>query len=785
MANAPQPTLRLDEAGEPRRLGPQPRLRRWRARLTALFWFILIVLVLGPFIREHPYQTVAGQIAQTTYLAPRNFEVIDREAMRQAVQQFRETQVWIRDTKAEESAQQKLRIFFDELSKQDDQLRHNIEAAEGFVGTMRERHEIATNVGMVQAFLGAPMPLGAIQRELRLTLNDVLFNRYIVTNINQYQAQHGAGTIRLMSGDTEQKNLPKPNAVINWPDHARSEIGIQIDTRFPAETDRALRQASVDLLMSILQPNIVYDAAATRRVNATALAAIKAETKTRKFNRDETIVEQGQKITEIQAEALSLLEDQRHEMMARKLFGLTLMAAIFFGAIAVYLKRFRRDTTLDASTITLHVLPPLVALIVGQLLLVWHGSQPAYVITWFPAALVGMLTSLLITPQVAFVLILSTACLFGFAAGRDLQGLDLQFMILTLFGGFTAVLTSRNIRTRLDILRVGIKVGIVNMVALTMMALANPDWLSSDTGKGALGLYQWLLLSGFLNGIACAMATLFLLLVFEWAFGIVTDLRLLELTGMKHPLIRQLETKAPGTYEHTMNVVKLAEAASEAIGANTLLVRAGTYFHDIGKMVKPKYFSENQVTLDDKKAHARLSPYMSVLIIKNHVKEGQELAREFGLPQKIIDFIPQHHGTGLIRYFHQQALNRYENSEAVDPVREEDFRYPGPKPQSIETALVLLADSVDAISHSRFIGGQVNESELRRTVQYAISEKFNDGQFDECNLTMSHLYRIREALVAALMARYHFRVSYPTPPRPTRDASAAAAQISVTGPSGS
>lgn len=274
-----------------------------------------------------------------------------------------------------------------------------------------------------------------------------------------------------------------------------------------------------------------------------------------------------------------------------------------------------------------------------------------------------------------------------------------------------------------------------------------------------------------------------LLASFERLFGIVTDLRLLELTGLKHPLLRRLEREAPGTYQHVLNVTKLAEAAAEAIGANYLLVRAGAYFHDVGKVIKPKYYSENQVNLDDKKAHSKLSPYMSVLIIKNHVKEGVEMARKASLPQKIIDFIPQHHGTGLIRYFYGEALRRYEESETMDPVHEEDFRYPGPKPQSIESAIVLLADSVEAIAASKFTGGQVNANEIRKTVQEAISEKFNDGQFDECELTMRQLYEIREAFARTLMARYHFRVAYPAlPKRETTPAPVLPGSISVAGP---
>ncbi|MEN6625921.1 MAG: HDIG domain-containing metalloprotein [Candidatus Sumerlaeia bacterium] len=784
MANAPQPTLRLDEAGEVRRLGPQPLLRRWRARLTTIAWFLLIVFILSPFFREKPYPTTPGEIARANIVALKSVDIVDEEATKAALDDLDQHQkrIWQRDVKVEDRILQNLRLFFDTLGAQSGQM-ETIDDYNRLLKTLIDTHNISTNITTIQAFLAAPsttgMTLSAIRRELTLIVEDMLFNHAIVSNLNGYQAQTGAGSLVLVMNAEDQKQVPKPDQVLGWretgnPQDAERYLKNKLATTFPGEDRAGLRQASDELLMSILEPNIVYSDELTRQRYAVQREELVLHPKVKRFNKGDEVAAQGQPITKLQADALKVLEPQRYQLMARKLLGLSLMAAVFFAAIAVYLKRFRRELTLDASTITLHVLPPVVALVIGQLLLISHNDWLVRI--WFPSALVGMLSSLLITPQVAFVLVLTTACLFGVAAS-----LDLQFIIMALFGGFTAVLASRDIRSRIDILRVGIKVGLVNMVAMTIMALANPNWLATD---GNMSMFM-VLLSVFLNGLGCALATLILLLVFEWAFGIVTDLRLLELTGMKHPLIRQLEMKAPGTYQHTLNVAKLAEAAADAIGANTLLVRAGTYFHDVGKMVKPKYFSENQVTLDDKKAHARLSPYMSVLIIKNHVKEGMELARSFGVPQKILDFIPQHHGTGLIRYFYQEAIRRYENSETVDPVREEDFRYPGPKPQSIEAAIVLLADSVEAISASRFIGGQVNESELRRTVQLAIGEKFNDGQFDECNLTMSHLYRIREALVAALMARYHFRIAYPTPPpKSSGPGGPGPAPIPVAGPGG-
>jgi len=182
-------------------------------------------------------------------------------------------------------------------------------------------------------------------------------------------------------------------------------------------------------------------------------------------------------------------------------------------------------------------------------------------------------------------------------------------------------------------------------------------------------------------------------------------------------------------------------------------------------MIKPKYFSENQVTLDDKKAHARLSPYMSVLIIKNHVKEGVELARRFKLPQKVVDFIPQHHGSGLIRYFTPKPASATPKAAPSMSRARRISATPAPKPQAIETAIVLLSDSVEAIAASKFTGGQVSEGELRRMVQMTISEKFNDGQFDECDLTLRHLHLIREAFVKTLMARYPLPDQLPGPAR--------------------
>jgi len=268
---------------------------------------------------------------------------------------------------------------------------------------------------------------------------------------------------------------------------------------------------------------------------------------------------------------------------------------------------------------------------------------------------------------------------------------------------------------------------------------------------------------GTINAALCYFLAIGMFPLFESIFGITTDLKLLELTGVHHPLIRELEEKAPGSYQHSLNVAKLAEAAAEAIGANYLLVRAGAYFHDIGKAIKPRYFSENQVSPDERRTHEKLTPYLSCLIIRNHVKEGIELGRRYGLSEKVIDFIPQHHGTCLIKYFYHEAVRQYEESESAEPVRESDFRYPGPKPQSIEAAIVMVADSVEATATSRLTRPNIDADDIRHLVLDAIQDKFSDGQFDDCHLTLRQLHEIRESMVRTLLGRFHHRIDYPAP----------------------
>jgi hypothetical protein len=237
---------------------------------------------------------------------------------------------------------------------------------------------------------------------------------------------------------------------------------------------------------------------------------------------------------------------------------------------------------------------------------------------------------------------------------------------------------------------------------------------------------------------------------------VLTDLSLLEVGDIAHPLLQELVRRAPGTYNHSINVASIGEAAAEAIGARGLLVRVGAYFHDIGKMLKPAYFVENQGQQANR--HESLVPAMSTLVIIAHVKEGAELARQYNLPQPIIDLIVEHHGTTLVEYFYHRATERSQADPNGSEVDEQSYRYPGPKPSSRESAVMMLADAVESASRALT---EPTPARIVSLVHDLAMKRLLDGQFDECGLTLEELDLIEQSLVKSLTAVYHGRVKYP------------------------
>jgi hypothetical protein len=453
------------------------------------------------------------------------------------------------------------------------------------------------------------------------------------------------------------------------------------------------------------------------------------------------LVPRGQPITKRQ---LALLEEE-HRAFQRSLgprdhagrgLGLFLVFSLLAGLIVLYVARFQ-----PALAHSLPKIAAVCALIVITLALGLLASVPPWYAVLVPLTVTAMILTIAYNPQFALLMSFSLALAMTVALGSNLGPLLVQ-----TGGQATAVLLLRNVRTRTRLVEVGVGAGLAYL-AMTVATglLADQTWpfIAAAAGRN-LG---WGLLAGFLLTGSLPLV--------ERAFGIVTDISLRDLADGSHPLLQELICRAPGTYTHSMTVATLAEAAAEAIGANPLLTRVGSYFHDVGKMLKPQYFIENQV---GENRHDSLEPALSTLIIIGHVKDGLALARQYHLPRPIVDFIEQHHGTTLVEYFYREAIRLQESNGHGTAELESSFRYPGPKPQNRENGIVLLADAVE--SSSRALGDPTPNS-LRKLVHDLLMKRLLDGQFEESGLTLTELHVIEESLCKSLIALHHARIKYP------------------------
>ena len=346
------------------------------------------------------------------------------------------------------------------------------------------------------------------------------------------------------------------------------------------------------------------------------------------------------------------------------------------------------------------------------------------------------------------------------------RGIDPIFIVMSLIVGFTAVFVTLQVRRWTQLLRAGVFVGLTTWVlALLFGKIGTIIWENFSGTHWTLIGYQSAVAIG--GGLLTALLVVLALPMLQSLFRITSDISWLELSDLNHPLLRRLTIEAPGTYHHSLVVANLAEAAAESIGANATMCRVCAYFHDIGKLVKPDYFTENMRR--DRNPHDELAPTMSALIIIAHVKEGVDLALKHNLNQETIDVIQQHHGTSLVWYFYKRALQQQEDArqggkimnirdEDIPEVREESFSYPGPRPQTRECAIISLADCIESASRSI---ERVTPQKIEQLVEDIVQKRLVDGQLRECELTMRELEEVAESFKRTLQSMMHSRVSYP------------------------
>lgn len=515
-----------------------------------------------------------------------------------------------------------------------------------------------------------------------------------------------------------------------------------------------------------LRPTLVFNAEATSRARQRAVEEVQQNPVLSVYEAGQSSLADGGRPIGLQQ--LRLLAHEHEEYVRRRSVGerIAHSLASFGMYLAVYVLCgvyvFYRQPTLLANS---RKLVMLLAIMAAAIVLAWLTSHDQWRAEIIPVILFGLSLTIAFSLELALLFTLALSLVVTLVLGQSLP----QFVVLAAASS-SAVLMLGRVRSRTRLIYVGLLVGGVatftalGVGTLVEMSYGAPNVLGTplvvDAPRPAAheALRSLLAGSGW-YGLCSVMAGVFMtgLLPFvEKLFDVQTDISLLELGDNRHPLLQELVRRAPGTYNHSINVASIGEAAADAIGANGLLVHVGAYFHDIGKMLKPDYFVENQGSEGNR--HESLAPAMSTLVIISHVKDGANLARQHGLPQAIIDFIEQHHGTTLVEYFFRQATRQSESDPDGCEVDEAAFRYPGPRPQTKETAVLMLADAVESASRTLV---DPTSSRIESLVREISMKRLLDGQFAECGLTLEELRTLEDSLIKSLTAVYHGRVKYP------------------------
>ena len=493
------------------------------------------------------------------------------------------------------------------------------------------------------------------------------------------------------------------------------------------------------VVRSHLAPNLVFDAEGTQERRESAMRKVE-----RSFTvaRNQRIVAKHDRITRSQLAILQTMEEKRVEMQLATSYGKRLW--LYFGKglriaallllLGLALRRFERRIIVEPAALTL----------VGLVLAI-------YLVMTAVVLRVGALDPLLI--PIAFVSLVATSC-FGVRGAAILTlfaalmlvthtNLPASYAFIAILAGTAAMISIAHLRERRHFYTIFLYVSAAYVVGIAGFGITEgiplKVFLASSTFAVA-------------NALGCTLIVMFLLPIFESLFGVTTNFTLMELSDLNRPLLRRLVLEAPGTYHHSLMVGNLVEGVAAEVGANGLQARVGAYYHDIGKLVKPEYFFENKGDRDNK--HEKLAPSMSAAILGSHVKDGIELARREKLPGIIVDAIREHHGSTIMAFFYQKALEY----DSRDSVNVDDFRYPGPRPRSKETALIMLADSAEAAVRSL---KDPTPPRIRAIVQRIFEARMNDGELDECRLTLRDISVIRETFIQLLTGIFHARLPYP------------------------
>jgi hypothetical protein len=523
------------------------------------------------------------------------------------------------------------------------------------------------------------------------------------------------------------------------------ETRAELSGQMAGGLDEAERMLAAEIIAPLVVPNSSFSAELTEQEKDKQAALV--DPVPVQIAQNETIVRRGDKVTAAQLEAIDQFGLRNARPDVARLGGWLFLAVLIVGLLLGWIWRYRREHWHRNNALLLTGL-----VIVGTVLLMKATAGRLGLPYVVPTAAAGMLIAILLDAGLATLVMVVIALL-----GGAMNGNSLELMAYTLVGGLAGIITIRR-GDRLQVfLQAGLAVAAANVLVVSTFSL-----LGLHDARGLIELMG----ASIASAAGSAVAAVGSFAVIGNLFGILTVFQLLELANPSQPLLRRLLVETPGTYHHSLMVGNLAERAAEAIGADPLLTRVASYYHDVGKLANPLAFIENQAGGEN--IHDQLEPEISAQVLKQHVADGIDTAYRHKLPKSLIAFIPQHHGTAIMSYFYARARGRAalplggpdtpDGRRAADAVDPRTFRHAGPKPQSREAALIMLADGVEASVRSL---ESRDEPAIRAMVTRIIDERLHDGQFDECDLTLRDIDRIKDAFVGQLLGMYHQRIAYP------------------------
>jgi cyclic-di-AMP phosphodiesterase PgpH len=679
-----------------------------------------------------------GEVVERSIIAPADLTAVDQAETEKRKNIARETTraVFNFDSTRAETSVQSFRSDVDDLKKQTTSGQNKTFVWNGEGGAAVARALIANNFNET-----AIERLASIIREIGGSYiyddNDAerLQQEIVLVDARNSVAQMivPAPRTRMVALSAARRNLEQ--RIVNLPG-------------WSAEQKNALTKA----LLPLIRPNVVLDQTATATARETEAGRVQPVVISLK--RNQVVAREGDTVTSnILAQIAAIKSVGQQGKPWQNFIGLLLVVIAVYWAAWKFAERRGSSNTLSLSKHKAFALVGSAILVQTALMKVGFTfgdsmaarmqaplNDPAIWNFAIPFAAAALLVAMLVDTQLAFLTGIITALFAGVLAPAGMQK-----PLFAMISCSVAIYGIGRYRERQSVTLAGLLVGAANIVmALALIAYSEQP----------LTLRTFLLVAaaGFAGGLLTAVFAAGGLPINESLFGILTDVKLLELSNADLPVLGQLALRAPGTNQHSHAVGQLAEDACRAVGANPLLARIGALYHDIGKLAAPEYFVENQ---QGDNPHDRLRPYQSAKIITSHVTYGARLAKEIGLPTKIADFIPQHHGTRTLHYFLRKAQAQAKPNETVD---EADFRYPGPKPQFKEAAIMMLADSCEAAARSL---ARPDPENIRAIVVKIIDAIISDGQLDQCDVTLQELTIIREAMISALTAIYHARIDYP------------------------